>query len=205
MIKSFYGFNKNNSNHFGINLMNIIQIFSKDCPNNKTSLFTYESDFYYDIKIQTISVRKRWKINIQKKRFQTTFKKYVEELIFNDFIREAEYYVALNEDYIEIGWFSISKQKWNNTARLWGIDVKKECRRQGIGTILLEYGISKAKEWKCRALILECQSSNYPAISFYFQNGFNLTGFDLISYSNEDIEKHEVRLEMSRKLNFNSK
>ena len=63
--------------------MKIIQIFSKDYPNNKTSLFTYESDFYYDLKIQTISNRKGWKINIQKKRFQTTFKKNVEELIDN--------------------------------------------------------------------------------------------------------------------------
>ncbi|MFX0021795.1 MAG: GNAT family N-acetyltransferase [Candidatus Hermodarchaeota archaeon] len=184
--------------------MKIIQIFSKDYPNNKPSLFTYESEFYYDIKIQTISKRKGWKINIQKKRFQTPFKKHVEELVFTNFLREAEYYVALNEDGLEAGWISISKQKWNNTARLWGIDVKKEYRRRGIGKMLLEYGISKAKEWNCRALILECQSSNYPAISFYFKNDFDLTGFDLIAYSNQDLEKHEVRFEMSRILNFNS-
>ncbi|MFX1241939.1 MAG: GNAT family N-acetyltransferase [Promethearchaeota archaeon] len=185
--------------------MKIIQIFSKDYPNNKTSLFTYESDFYYDIKIQTISNRKGWKINIQEKRFQTPYKKHIEELLFNDSVKEAEYYVALNEDGLEIGWICISPQKWNNTARLWNIDVKKEYRRQEIGKKLLNYAISKARKWNCRALILECQSSNYPAISFYFQNGFNLTGFDLIAYSNEDIEKHEVRLEMSKKLNSNSK
>ncbi|MFW9818244.1 MAG: GNAT family N-acetyltransferase [Candidatus Thorarchaeota archaeon] len=185
--------------------MKIIQIFSKDYPNNKTSLFTYVSDFYYDIKIQTISKRKGWKINIQKKRSQTPFKKHIEELIFNEYVREAEYYVALNEDSVETGRICISKQKWNNTARLWDIDVKKEYRRQGIGKGLLEYAISKAKEWNCRALILECQSSNYPAISFYFQNGFNLTGFDLIAYSNQDVERHEVRLEMSRIINSNSK
>lgn len=92
-------------------------------------------------------------------------------------------------------------QRWNNIARLWDINVNEENRRKSIGKKFLEFGLAKAKEWKCRAIVLECQSSNYPAISFYLKNDFKLTGLDLIAYSNQDIEKHEVRLEMSRKLN----
>ncbi|MFX1378221.1 MAG: GNAT family N-acetyltransferase [Promethearchaeota archaeon] len=183
--------------------MKIIQIFSKDYPNNKKSVFTYESDYYYDIKLQTTSKNRGWRISIQKKKFYSIFKKQKEELVFNDFIKDADYYTMVNEEGEEYGWICISHQKWNNTARLWNIDVKQDYRKQGIGKKLLEYGISKAKEWNCRALTLECQSSNFPAISFYLQNDFNLTGFDLIAYSNQDIEKHEVRLEMSRIINFN--
>ena len=50
-----------------------------------------------------------------------------------------------------------------------------------------------------RAVVLECQTSNYPAIQFYLKMGFKLGGFDCIAYTNEDIEKHEVRLEMVHK------
>lgn len=185
-------------------LLRISQIFSKDYPNNKKSVFKYESDYYYNIELQSIN-NNGWIINIQKKQFQSTFKKNVNEVVFKEFLSDAEYYIALNEDRTEVGRICISYQRWNNTARVWDIDVIEEYRRQGIGRKLLEFGLSKAKKWKCRAIVLECQSSNYPAISFYLKNEFELTGFDLIAYSNQDIENHEVRLEMSRKLIFNDK
>ncbi len=184
--------------------MQISQIFGRDYPNNKKSVFKYESDYYYDIELQSMNNNNGWIINIQKKQFQSTFKKNVNEVVFKEFLSDAEYFIALNEDRVEVGWMSISYMKWNKTARLWDIDVTEGYRRQGIGKKLIEFGLSKAKEWKCRALVLECQSSNYPAISFYLKNQFNLTGFDLIAYSNQDIEKHEVRLEMSRKLISNN-
>ena len=38
------------------------------------------------------------------------------------------------------------------------------------------------------------------AIVFYQKNGFEIIGFDLYSYSNTDPEKHEIRIEMGRKL-----
>ena len=36
--------------------------------------------------------------------------------------------------------------------------------------------------------------------SFYRKNGFSIIGFDLYSYSNNDPERHEVRIEMGKKL-----
>ena len=52
-----------------------------------------------------------------------------------------------------------------------------------------------------RMLILETQSCNENAIAFYKKNGFEIVGFDLYAYSNADPERHEVRVEMGKKLN----
>lgn len=48
------------------------------------------------------------------------------------------------------------------------------------------------REWQC--------SKRRLAISFYKSFGFEIIGFDLYSYSNDDPEKKEVRLEMGKKL-----
>ena len=49
-------------------------------------------------------------------------------------------------------------------------------------------------------IVLETQSCNESAIAFYRKNGFSIIGFDLYSYSNNDPERHEVRIEMGKKL-----
>jgi hypothetical protein len=48
----------------------------------------------------------------------------------------------------------------------------------------------------CRALILETQSCNTGAVRFYLSQGLTLMGFNACEYSNEDLERHEARLEM---------
>lgn len=48
--------------------------------------------------------------------------------------------------------------------------------------------------------VLETQSYNYKAISFYKKNGFEIIGFDRYAYSNEDPEDHNMRIEMGKKL-----
>lgn len=51
-----------------------------------------------------------------------------------------------------------------------------------------------------RMLVLETQSCNERAIAFYRKNGFSVIGFDLYAYSNRDPERHEVRVEMGKRL-----
>ena len=51
-----------------------------------------------------------------------------------------------------------------------------------------------------RALVLETQSCNDPAICFYRASGFSFIGCDLLAYSNDDIDRQEVRLEMGKTL-----
>ena len=47
-------------------------------------------------------------------------------------------------------------------------------------------------EQQCRDNMIECINQA--------QNGFEIIGFDLYSYSNDDPEKCEVRIEMGKKL-----
>ena len=72
----------------------------------------------------------------------------------------------------------------------------QSARKKGIGTALMNYAKALAKEKKVRMIMLETQTCNIPAISFYRKQGFKLIGFDVASYTNSDIEKDEVRIEM---------
>ena len=51
-----------------------------------------------------------------------------------------------------------------------------------------------------RMVILETQTFNYKAISFYKKNGFGIIGFDRYCYSNRGPQEHNMRLEMGKML-----
>ena len=69
-----------------------------------------------------------------------------------------------------------------------------------MGKAELDVILSEAKGSGARMVVLETQTCNENAIAFYKKNGFEIIGFDLYSYSNDDPEKHEIRIEMGRKL-----
>ena len=62
----------------------------------------------------------------------------------------------------------------------------------GIGTALMAAIQNAAAASGARMIVLETQTCN--------ENGFSIIGLDLYSYSNTDPERHEVRLEMGKKL-----
>lgn len=64
-----------------------------------------------------------------------------------------------------------------------------------MNTILCEAGKSGA-----RMVVLETQTCNENAISFYRKNVFEIIGFDFYAYTNSDPEQHEVRLEIGKRL-----
>lgn len=64
----------------------------------------------------------------------------------------------------------------------------------------METILKEAKASGVRMAVLETQSCNENAIAFYQKNGFEIIGFDLYSYSNTDPERHEIRIEMGKKL-----
>ena len=70
----------------------------------------------------------------------------------------------------------------------------------GIGTMLLKKIMETAVDSSARMAVLETQSFNYKAISFYQKNGFEIIGFDRYAYSNKGPEEHNMRIEMGIKL-----
>ena len=90
---------------------------------------------------------------------------------------------------------------WNNRFRISNICVLDFSERsRGVGTALMKTIERAAEDAGARMLILETQSCNENAIAFYKKNGFEIVGFDLYAYSNDDPERHEVRIEMGKKL-----
>ena len=90
---------------------------------------------------------------------------------------------------------------WNGRFRISNICLFDSGeRRRGVGTMLMAVIQKEAAASGARMIVLETQSCNEAAIGFYRKNGFAVIGFDLYAYSNTDPERHEVRVEMGKKL-----
>jgi len=116
-----------------------------------------------------------------------------------------DYYVdaidyAISEQGLVIAILEIAHEHWNNRLRVTELWVHEDHRHEGIGKKLLDFAEQKGKEFGARARGLETQSGNLPAIGLYRKCGFELIGFDKTAYSNEDVPKHEIRLEMGKKI-----
>jgi ribosomal protein S18 acetylase RimI-like enzyme len=95
-----------------------------------------------------------------------------------------------------VGMIELFREDWTNRLRITGFWVGENHRRKGFGSELLRHAIRRARELGCRAVVLETQSCNMGAIACYQKNGFRFIGLDTIHYSDEDVARGEVRLEM---------
>jgi ribosomal protein S18 acetylase RimI-like enzyme len=112
-----------------------------------------------------------------------------------DYIEDAEDFGIFDGSAL-VAILEIAVEKWDNRLRIWELWVEEAHRHQGLGGRLLEYAKEAAKTLGCRAVVLETQSCNLAAIACYSKHGFRFIGLDTQSYSNEDLEKQEVRFEM---------
>lgn len=99
-----------------------------------------------------------------------------------------------------IGLALTEMRRWNRTLWIWEFHVDPAYRRQGIGRRLMERLAADARGWDVRALALETQSTNVPAIAFYRRVGFEIDGIDLSFYTNHDADGGEVAIFMKQKL-----
>ena len=98
-----------------------------------------------------------------------------------------------------IGYAEGSIEQWNNCFRISNILVfDQNNRKKGIGSVLMKQILKEAKDSGARMAVLETQSCNINAISFYYRFGFQIIGFDLFAFTNQDMQNHEVRIEMGK-------
>ena len=161
----------------------------------KKFLFQYETTHYFDI--EATEKEEEWGLRFIKKSFEKAIQKKFESVLLEDFLEDPMLLGAFKQDKL-VGFIELSHEKWNNRLRISNIFVEKPYRYQGIGKILMDKAIEYGKNIKARAIVLETQSCNAPAIKFYRRCGFTLIGCDLTAYSNRDTEQKEVRLEMGR-------
>jgi ribosomal protein S18 acetylase RimI-like enzyme len=174
----------------------IIELFKTSAPLPKLE-YEYTTNEHY--KVHIYHTKNSWTAKLTLTRLPEPAQKRDEEQLFAEHVQEPRAFAAIYNGE-QIGWIQLGYEKWNNRMRIWELLIKKEHRGKGIGTKLMQHAIKLAKERGARMLVLETQSCNTKAIQFYLKHGYDLIGFDTAAYSNQDIEKSEVRFEMGLRL-----
>lgn len=173
--------------------MNISKLKKDDYQGKKFAL-KYVTKGYYDIQ------RTSNGFEFVYKEFDDEIEMSFEDLFYNEWLEEPVAYGAFENDQL-LGYVEGTIEKWNNRYRISNICVFDGTERhRGIGSKLMDVILDEAKQSGARMVVLETQTCNLNAISFYKKNGFEIIGFDLYAYANDDLERHEVRLEMGKKL-----
>ena len=132
--------------------------------------------------------------------FGKTEERSFDDVFFGEWLEKPTAFGAFDGEEL-IGYVEGSPESWNNRFRISNICVFENAKRgSSVGTRLLDAIQTSAASSGARMIVLETQSCNENAIAFYRKNGFEIIGFDLYAYSNDDPERHEVRLEMGKKL-----
>ena len=174
----------------------IIEFFKQKLTFSKLK-FKYITKKHYAVAV----FRKKdgWEIKLVLEALPKPVEKRFEGGFFQPFVDVPRVFAAEFEDK-QVGWIELDFQEWNNRMRIWELLVKEGFRRKGIGTVLVDYAVKLSKRRGARMLVVETQSCNVPAVSFYLKHGFELVGFDVAAYSNEDIKRKEIRLEFGLKI-----
>ena len=154
----------------------------------------YQTRGYYDLRASEDGFQMNYEP------FDAPVERAFEDEFFGEWLENP---VALGafEDGRLLGFVEGALEGWNNRFRISNICVFDRSERgRGLGTQLMNAITETARALGARMLVLETQSCNENAIAFYRRNGFAVIGFDLYAYSNADPERHEVRIEMGRKL-----
>jgi ribosomal protein S18 acetylase RimI-like enzyme len=114
------------------------------------------------------------------------------DYLVQDWQRDECFLVADEEGEIR-GYLDMTVQPWHSTGWINDLAVVRQHRRQGIGTELLRTAFHWAREHDLRAIMLETQTKNYPAICLCRKHGFIFCGFNDHYYTNQDIAIFFVR------------
>ena len=155
----------------------------------KTCEFVYETPGFYDFDIRENEFA------LEYKSFEQPVRKSFTDSLISQWLESPCLYGAFRNGCLA-GIAEGSMESWNNRFRINNFLIFEEFRRQGIGTLLMQRMLRRAGEEKARMTVLETQSCNVNAIQFYRRCGFEIIGFDLYCYSNQDPQRGEVRIEM---------
>jgi ribosomal protein S18 acetylase RimI-like enzyme len=175
--------------------MKIVELYKSDYKGYALDC-NYQTKAYYDVIIKS---KKDIKISIKRKKYGLKKEKGFVSHLFEDYIEQPKVFGMFDQKKL-VGVIEGSVETWNNRFRIWNFFVEKKYRNEGIGKALFEHMVEFAKSEKVRAIILEVQSCNDNAIRFYMKSGLHFVGLNTMEYSNDDIERKEVRLEMGKRL-----
>lgn len=165
----------------------------------ETYRFEYQTQHYFHPTV-TQSVY-GFSVSFERCAFASKESRGFESALNQPFLENPSLFFAYDEQKRHIGLIELSRESWNNRLRVSNLLVFPSDRHQGVGTMLMNTAKHIARTEGFRGIVLETQSCNENAIAFYLKNGFSFIGCDLCAYSDEDIKKHEVRIELFWKTN----
>ena len=152
--------------------------------------FEYVTDHVYDVQADENG------FSLELTRLDRPLRKAFTDTLFSEWLEEPVAFGAFDGETLA-GVFEGSPEAWHNVFRISNILVQPEYRRRGVGQMLMDSMLDFVRRnTRVRGVILETQTCNAPAIRFYRKNGFRLSRIDIREYSNEDVEKREVRIDL---------
>ena len=158
------------------------------------------SGSYYDIEMSPLN-GEGCKISLVRKQAEKEIVHTPEEYDFPDRLYQdhwegAEAYGVISGEGEMLACIEVCPEEWSNRLMVTELWVCEELRRKGVGKRLMDKAKEVALRQNRRAVILETQSCNTGAIAFYLRQGFELIGFDTCCYTNDDVGRREVRLDL---------
>ena len=158
------------------------------------------SSSYYDIKMTpmddsgcTVSLIKT---PIEQEIVHTPEEYDFPDSLYQEHWEKAEAYGVISRNGDLSACIEVCPEEWSNRLIVTELWVSDELRHRGIGKMLMDKAKEIAIGQNRRAIILETQSCNTNAIGFYLHEGFELIGFDTCCYTNNDIGRREVRINL---------
>lgn len=167
------------------------------------------SDSYYDVELTPMN-HEGCTIQLVRKKAEKEIIHTPEEYDFPDSLyqehwEKAEAYGIVGDNGELLACIEICPEEWSNRLMVTELWVDDKLQKQGIGKKLMDKAKEIAKRQNRRAIILETQSCNTNAIGFYLHQGFELIGFDKCCYTNKDIERREVRINLGYFFDMNGR
>lgn len=167
------------------------------------------SDSYYDVELTPMN-HEGCTIQLVRKKAEKEIIHTPEEYDFPDSLyqehwEKAEAYGIVGDNGELLACIEICPEEWSNRLMVTELWVDDRLQKQGIGKKLMDKAKEIAKRQNRRAIILETQSCNTNAIGFYLHQGFELIGFDKCCYTNKDIERREVRINLGYFFDMNGR
>ena len=155
---------------------------------------------YYDLEMRQLD-SSGCTVSLTRKQAEEEIVHTPEEYDFPDSLYQehwenAEAFGIVGEDGDLLACIEVCPEEWSNRLMVTELWVSDGLRRQGIGKRLMDKAKEIAAGQNRRAVILETQSCNTNAIDFYLHEGFELIGFDTCCYTNNDIGRREVRINL---------
>ncbi len=161
---------------------------------------TTRSDSYYDVELSPLNCE-GCTVSLIRKASEKTIVHTPDEYDFPDrlyqeYWENAEAYGVVGTAGELLACIEVCPEEWSNRLMVTELWVSETLRGQGVGKRLMDKAKEIAAQQKRRAIILETQSCNTNAIGFYLHLGFELIGLDTCCYTNDDIGRREVRINL---------